>query len=425
MAGKSDVVVTGIGLATPLGCEVVSFWDQIVAGASGVRPIERFSAADLPVHIAGEVRGWEETSASRFDSKDRRRLDRYSQFALWSAHQAMLSAGIDTGTLDLDRCGVALGSAIGGIEEYEEQHVRLLESGSRRVSPFMIPKMLVNTASGLISIEYGFRGPTTCVVTACASANHSIIDALRMIRGGEADLMLAGGAEAAIVPTTISGFARMSALSMRSDNPASASRPWDRQRDGFVMAEGAAVFVLESAAHAARHGRSPRARLMGGGISSDGYHITSPREDGAGAAMAMRKAIADAGLTPDDIDYINAHGTSTPQGDLAETRAVHAVFGPSEKCPPLSSTKSQLGHLLGASGAVELAVAILALEDQRIPPTINLEEPGEGCDLDYVPHRARPHAVEHILSNSFGFGGHNASLVVGRAAGGSSVPRSA
>lgn len=412
MSGKSDVVITGMGLASPLGCDPETFWSGIVAGASGIRPIERYASSELPVRFAGEVPEWDEVSSTLFDSKDRKRLDRFCQFALWSARQAIDQAGIDFGALDRDRCGVAVGSAIGGFQEFEDQHERLLEGGPRRVSPYTIPKMLANTASGLISIEYGLCGPTTCVATACASANQSICDALRMIRSGMADVMLAGGAEAALVPTAISGFARMNALSTRNDDPARASRPWDRDRDGFVMAEGAAVFVLESAEHAAKFGRKPLARLMGGGISSDGYHITSPREDGLGAARAMRMAIVDAGLESSDIDYINAHGTSTPMGDVAETNAIRSVFAPS--VPPISSTKSQVGHLLGASGAVELVACLFALKNQLAPPTINLEHCGEGCDLDYVPNEARPLRIDHVLSNSFGFGGHNASIVVGR-----------
>lgn len=412
MSGKSDVVITGMGLASPLGCDPETFWSGIVAGASGIRPIERYASSDLPVRFAGEVPQWDEISSTMFDSKERKRVDRFCQFALWSARQAIDQAGIDFGALDRDRCGVAVGSAIGGFQEFEDQHERLLEGGPRRVSPYTIPKMLANTASGLISIEYGLCGPTTCVATACASANQSICDALRMIRSGMADVMLAGGAEAALVPTAISGFARMNALSTRNDDPARASRPWDRDRDGFVMAEGAAVFVLESAEHAAKFGRKPLARLMGGGISSDGYHITSPREDGLGAARAMRMAIADAGLGASDIDYINAHGTSTPMGDVAETNAIRSVFAPD--VPPVSSTKSQVGHLLGASGAVELVACLFALKNQLAPPTINLEHCGEGCDLDYVPNEARPLQIDHVLSNSFGFGGHNASIVVGR-----------
>ena len=415
MTGNRDVVITGYGLVSPLGNTVESFWQQILAGASGISQIERFDASALPVRFAGEVKNWDTLSSQMFDSKEQKRLDRFAQFALWAATRAVEHAGVDFTAADPTRCGAAIGSAIGGLEEIEEQHARLLDGGPRRVSPYTIPKMLANTASGLVSIQYGLQGPTTCVATACASANQSIGDALRMIRNGQADLMIAGGAEAAIVPLAISGFARMQALSTRNDDPQTASRPWDKARDGFVMAEGAAAFVIESAEHAQRHNRQPLAYLMGGGISSDGYHITSPREDGAGAAAAMEMALRDAGLQPSDIQYVNAHGTSTPLGDRAETTALKRVFADSAKQLAVSSTKSQIGHLLGASGAVELVAVIEALRHQIAPPTINLDAPDEGCDLDYVPHQARPHRMDHVLSNSFGFGGHNATLIVGAA----------
>ena len=414
MTGNSDVVITGMGLASPLGCDVDTFWRRITAGESGVARIRRFCPDELPVQFAGEVDDWEAVSDSQFDSKDRKRLDRFCQFAIWSARQAVQQAGVDFSKLDLDRCGVAIGSAIGGLEEFEDQHSRLLEGGARRVSPYTIPKMLANSAAGLVSIEYGLRGPTTCVASACASANHSISDALRMIRSGMVDFMIVGGSEAAIVPTAIAGFARMQALSTRNDDPQTASRPWDVGRDGFVMGEGAAAFVIESAEHARKHGRPALARLMGAAVTSDGYHITSPREDGAGAATSMRLAIKDAGLSPAEIQYVNAHGTSTPMGDKCETRAIHSIFCDHANKLAVSSTKSQIGHLLGASGAVELVACVQALRHQLIPPTINLTQPDEGCDLDYVPGTARPATLEHVLSNSFGFGGHNATLVVGR-----------
>lgn len=415
MTGKRDVVITGMGLASPLGCDVETFWKAIVAGQSGVAPLVRFDASEMPVRFGGEVKDWETVSGGFFDSKERKRLDRFCQFALWASDQAVRHAQIDFDAVDRTRCGVAIGSAIGGLEELEEQHGRLLEAGARRVSPYTIPKLLANSASGLVSIRYQLQGPTTCIATACASANQSIGDALQMIRSGMADVMIAGGAEAAIVPTAICGFARMQALSTRHDNPAAASRPWDKQRDGFVMAEGAASFILETAEHAERHGRQPLARLLGSGISSDGYHITSPRTDGAGAATAMTLALQNAGVDPERIDYINAHGTSTPLGDVAETRAVHRVFGDHARRLAVSSTKSQLGHLLGASGAVELVACIEGLRHQIAPPTINLESPDEGCDLDYIPGEARSMRLDTILSNSFGFGGHNSTLVIARA----------
>lgn len=414
MTGNSDVVITGMGLASPLGCDVNTFWNRIVAAESGVDRIKRFCADDLPVQFAAEVDDWETISNAQFDSKDRKRLDRFCQFAIWSARQAVLQAGIDFSVLDVERCGVAIGSAIGGLEEFEDQHSRLLDGGPRRVSPYTIPKMLANSAAGLVSIEYGLRGPTTCVTSACASSNHSISDALRMIRSGMVDLMIVGGSEAAIVPTAIAGFARMQALSTRNSDPTSASRPWDRDRDGFVMGEGAAALIIESSQHAEKHGRTPLARLMGAAVTSDGYHITSPREDGAGAAAAMRIALKDAGLEPSDIQYVNAHGTSTPMGDRAETQAIRSLFQGHADRLAVSSTKSQIGHLLGASGAVELVACVEALRHQILPPTINLETQDEGCDLDYVPNAARPASLNHLLSNSFGFGGHNATLVVGR-----------
>ena len=412
MAEPREVVVTGMGVASPLGCDVDTFWDNVVAGRSGVRTIERFDPSALPVRFAGEVRDWEQTSAEFFDSKDRKRLDRFCQFALWAADQAVRHAVLDFDVLDRDRCGAAIGSAIGGMEEIEEQHARLMQLGPHKVSPFLIPKILANSAAGLVSIRFGIRGPTTAVATACASANQSIGDAYRMIREGRADLMIAGGTEAAVVPTAIAGFAKMQALSTRNDDPALASRPWDTQRNGFVMGEGAAVVVLETAEHAAARGATPLARMVGSAISSDGYHITAPQSDGRGAARAMQLALEDAGLQPTAIDYINAHGTSTPLGDRAETQAIRTVFGAHADRLAVSSTKSQIGHLLGASGAVELVACIRALQTQIAPPTINLDEPDEGCDLDYIPGQARPMTLRHVLSNSFGFGGHNATLIL-------------
>jgi 3-oxoacyl-[acyl-carrier-protein] synthase II len=407
-----SVVITGMGIVTGLGCDLATYWDNLRHGRSGVGRIQRYDPSALPVQFAGEVWDWHATAGQFFDSKELKRLDRFSQFALYASDAAVRQSGIAWDGCDRLRCGVAIGSAIGGLEEIEEQHTRLLEGGARKVSPFLIPKILANAASGLVSIRYGLRGPTTTVATACASANQSIGDAFRMIRWGLADVMIAGGSEAAVVPLAISGFARMQALSTRSDEPQKASRPWDKQRDGFVMAEGAGSVVLEERSHALRRGAPILATLEGVGCSSDGHHITAPLEDGAGAAEAMRLALADAQLRPDEVDYINAHGTSTPLGDRAETMAIKAVFGDHARRLAVSSTKSQLGHLLGASGAAELVASVLALQNQVIPPTINLDQPDDGCDLDYVPHHARPQAIRTVLSNSFGFGGHNASLIV-------------
>jgi len=409
---QRDVVVTGMGIVSGLGCDPAGFWDAIVAGRSGIGTLQHTAREDLPVRFGGEVWNWAAIAEDFFDSKEIRRLDRFSQFALFTAQGAVAHSGIDFDRCDRNRCGVAIGSAVGGLEELTEQHERMLSLGNRKVSPFVIPKMLANAACGLVSIRFGLRGPTTTVATACASANQSIGDAMRMIRWGLADVMLAGGSEAALVPLAIVGFHRMQALSERNDDPTRASRPWDSQRDGFVMAEGAAVLVLEAEEHANGRQAPILARLSGCGTSSDGFHITAPREDGGGAAEAMRLALADAGPQPEDIDYINAHGTSTPLGDRAETMAIKDVFGPHAYRLAISSSKSQLGHLLGASGAVELVACIKALEHQCLPPTINLDQPDADCDLDYVPHKARPAAVRRVLSNSFGFGGHNASLIV-------------
>ncbi len=414
MLERARVVITGMGIAAPLGCEVEGYWQAIKEGRSGIRRIERFDPSPLPVQIAGEVPEWERISGEFFDSKELKRLDRFSQFALFAADRAVRHAHLDCDTLDRSRAGVAIGSAIGGLQEIEEQHARLMELGPRKVSPFLIPKILANMACGLVSIRYGLRGPTTTVATACASANQSIGDAVQFLRHGMAEVMLAGGAEAAVVPTAIAGFARMQALSERNDDPEKASRPWDVGRDGFVMAEGGAVVVLETLAHAERRGAKPLAEIIGVGLSSDGYHMTAPNPDGDGAASAMRIALADANLQPHDIAYINAHGTSTPLGDRAETAAIKQVFGDHAKRLMVSSTKSQIGHLLGASGAVELVTCVKALEEQIAPPTINLGQADEGCDLDYVPNVARPAPIETLLSNSFGFGGHNACLIVRR-----------
>jgi 3-oxoacyl-[acyl-carrier-protein] synthase II len=414
MSSVRRVVITGLGVASPLGCDVTAFWEGIAAGKSGIRRIERFDPSALSVHIGGEVPGWDQLSATFFDSKDLKRLDRFSQFALYAAEQAVQQSQIDFSKTDLSRVGVAIGSAIGGLEEIEEQHTRLIQQGPRRVSPFLIPKILANMACGLVSIRYGLRGPTTTVATACASANQSIGDAVRMIRYNLADVMLVGGSEAALVPTAIAGFSRMQALSERNDDPETASRPWDAGRDGFVMAEGGGVLVIETLEHALERGATPLAELIGVGLSSDGYHMTAPHPEGVGAIAAMKLALADAGIQPTDIDYINAHGTSTPLGDRAETEAIKRVFGEHASRLAVSSTKSQIGHLLGASGAVELVACVKALEHQMAPPTINLENPDEGCDLDYVPHRGRWMQLETVLSNSFGFGGHNACLIVRR-----------
>jgi 3-oxoacyl-[acyl-carrier-protein] synthase II len=407
------VVVTGTGVVTALGCEVSDLWDRICAGKSGVGPIRRFDASEFKVQFAGEIRDFVLEDHVDLDEKESRRLDRFVQFAMVAAQKAVRQSGIDFSVGDRFRYGTYIGSGIGGLAEIEEQHAKLFERGPGRVSPFMIPKLIVNAASGNVSIYFGLRGPNSAVATACATATNAIGDAFRIIQHGDADTMLAGGSEAAITPMGLSGFARMTALSTRNSEPERASRPFDIDRDGFVLAEGAGVVVLEEYEFAKQRGATILAELFGYGMSADASHMTAPDPEGSGAARAMSAAIRDAKLNPGDIDYINAHGTSTPLGDKAETAAIKTVFGEHARRVAISSTKSQLGHLLGASGGVELIASVMALQNQVVPPTINLDKPDPACDLDYVPHEPRPMRVHRILKNSFGFGGHNACLIVG------------
>ena len=406
------VVVTGLGAVTGLSCKVEDLWRRICAGESGVGPITLFDTTRHKVRFGGEVRNF--TTDGYLPPKDGKRLDRFTQFAMVAALEAVADSGIDFTKEEVERCGCILGSGIGGLNEIEEQHTRLLEKGPDRVSAFTIPKLMLNAAAGHVSIQYGLRGPSFGVATACASAANGIGDAFRAVRYDQADVMITGGTEAALTPMGISGFANMRALSERNDDPQRASRPWDKDRDGFVLAEGAGVLVIEELEHARRRGAKIYAELLGYGLSSDGGHITQPDENGTGAASAMRYALRDAKLNAADVGYINAHGTSTPLGDKAETQAVKTIFGEHAKKVSISSTKSQLGHLLGASGGVELIISLLALRDGVIPPTINLDNPDEGCDLDYTPREARQRKLDIVMSNSFGFGGHNASLVAGR-----------
>ena len=402
------VVVTGMSVITALGSEINEFWERLCAGKSGVGRLGRFDCSDFKVNFGGEVKDFR--PEEHFDSKEAKRLDRFSQFALAAAQKAIRQSGIDFKAVhDPYRCGVIIGSGIGGLNEIEEQHAKLFDRGPSRVSPFMIPKLMVNAASGNISVQFGLKGPSSAVATACASASNAIGDAFRLIQHDVADVLVAGGSEAAITPMGLSGFARMGALSTRNDSPESASRPFDRDRDGFVLAEGAGVVVLEEFEHAQIFGE-----VLGYGMSSDGSHMTAPDPEGAGAARAMSLSLKDARLSVAEIEYINAHGTSTPLGDKAETNAIKRVFEAESKRVCVSSTKSQLGHLLGASGGVEFVVAVLSLLHQVIPPTINLENPDPDCDLDYVPNKAREVRINRVMSNSFGFGGHNACLVVGR-----------
>ncbi len=406
------VVVTGVGVVTALGCEVSDFWDRICAGKSGVSPIARFDCSDYKVRFAGEIREFELSDHLAIDVKDVKRLDRFVQFAMAAAGKAIRQADFDFSQGDPFRYGTLIGSGIGGLQEIEQQHVQLFDRGPSRVSPFMIPKLMVNAASGNVSVHWHLKGPNSAVATACASATNAIGDAFRIIQHDMADMMVTGGSEAAITPMGLSGFARMSALSTRNDEPERASRPWDKDRDGFVMAEGSGMLVLEEYEHAKRRGATILAEILGYGMSADGNHMTAPDPEGRGAARAMQGALRDARINPDEIDYVNAHGTSTPLGDKAETFAIKTVFGSESRRIAVSSIKSQLGHLLGASGGVEVVASVMALQHQVAPPTINLDNRDEECDLDYVPHEARSLSIRKILKNSFGFGGHNACLVL-------------
>lgn len=406
------VVITGMGVVTSLGRTLDQYWSGLIEGRSGVGPLTLFDTSAFKVHFGGQVRDWD--GDALFGHKDARRLDRFSQFALVAAEAAVDESGIDFGRLEPYRCGVLIGSGIGGLNEFEEQYRNYLTKGPSRISAFTIPKLMVNAASGQVSIKYGLKGPTSAIATACASAANAIGDAFKMIQLGVADVMITGGSEAAITHMGLGGFASMRALSTRNDDPERASRPFDRDRDGFVLGEGAGLLVIEEESIARARGARIYAEILGYGMSADGSHITAPDDQGRGAAHAMRECLKDARLDPSDVGYINAHGTSTELGDLAETRAIKSVFGSHAQKLAVSSTKSQLGHTLGASGGLELVACTLAMARGVLPPTINLDHPGEDCDLDYVPNVAREARVDHVLSNSFGFGGHNACLVVGR-----------
>ena len=405
------VVITGMGTVNPLASDLKGFWEALRAGKSGVSIIELFDTSKHKVHFGGECKNFHPETL--FDLRAIRRMDRFAQFALVAAHAAVKDSGFDISKEDPYRCGVIIGSGIGGFMEFEEQHTRFIEGGPHRVSPFVVPKMIVNAAAGNVSIEFGLCGPNTAVSTACASAAHAIGDAMRAIQFGSADLMLTGGSEAGMTPMGLAGFIQARALSSRNDDFATASRPFDKDRDGFVLGEGAGVLVIEELEHAKKRGARIYAELLGVGNTADAYHITAPHPCGNGAAMAMRAALRDAKLNPSDIDYINAHGTSTELGDKAETMAVKDVFGPAAYTVPMSSTKSMVGHLLGASGAVEIIATILGMAHGEVHPTINYKTPDPDCDLDYVPNEARKLKVRRALSNSFGFGGHNCTLAFG------------
>jgi 3-oxoacyl-[acyl-carrier-protein] synthase II len=405
------VVVTGLGVITSLGEKVDGMWEALCAGKSGIGPITRWDASKYPVRFGGECTHFDVTRYG-VDVREAKRLDRFGQFGIAASVLAVQDSGIDFTKQDPYRGGVLIGSGIGGIETLEEQNKILIERGFSRVSPFTVPRLMVNAASGNVSIRFGLCGPSTAVATACATGANAIGDAMRFIQHDMADVMIAGGSEAALCELGLSSFAAARALSTRNEEPTRASRPWDQDRDGFVMSEGAGVVVIEEYEHARKRGARIYCELAGYGMSADAHHITAPHESGQGASKAMELALRDADITPDRVDYINAHGTSTPLGDLAETRAVKTTFGEYARKVAISSTKSQLGHLLGASGGVEAVVAALSVYRNLIPPTINLDNPDPECDLDYVPNQARQTTVTVSMSNSFGFGGHNASLVM-------------
>jgi 3-oxoacyl-[acyl-carrier-protein] synthase II len=408
------VVITGIGLLTPVGHGVRSSWEALLAGKSGGAPIRNFEITDdYDVRFAAEVKDW--TPDAVLDRKEQKRTDRYAQFAIWTAEEAVIDAGLkDNDQVDRDRIGVIIGSGIGGITTFEEQARVMVERGPKRISPFFIPMFIPDIAAGHVSMRYGFRGPNYCTVSACASSAHAVGDAMRILQRGDADAMITGGAEATVTPMTIAGFGNMKALSARNDSPATASRPFDATRDGFVLGEGSGVVVLETLEHALKRGAHIYAELVGFGQSADAYHLTAPAPEGAGAQLAMRHALNDAGLQTTDIDYINAHGTSTPMNDLNETLAVKSVFGDHAYQLVMGSTKSMTGHLLGAAGAVETVISALVCQTGQIPPTINFETPDPACDLNYAHNQKLERDVEYAISNSFGFGGHNVCLAVRR-----------
>ena len=409
---KSRVVVTGLGHVTPLGCQVEQVWDALCHGKSGVRVIDNELHLGFRSKIAGDCHDFAPERC--IEPKDIKKIDRFAQFAVCAAEDAIASSGIDFSQEDRFRCAAIIGSGVGGLSEVEVNFEKLLEKGPSRVSPFTIPKMMPNAGGGHVSIRHGLYGPSYAVTSACASSLDAVSLATRLIRCGDLDVVVTGGSEAALTRLGLAGFCAMRALSERNDEPEKASRPFDKDRDGFVLSEGCGLVVLESLEHAKNRKANILAEVLGCGVSSDATHITQPDESGAGAARAMALALKDAKLNPDQIDYINAHGTSTILGDIAETNAIKQVFGDFAKQVPISSTKSQIGHLLGGSGGAELIFCIKTIQTGVIAPTINLENPDPKCDLDYTPNRAREAKVERVLSNSFGFGGHNSTIVVGK-----------
>lgn len=407
---QNRVVITGIGCISPVGNDGITLWENLTAGRSGVDKITHYDTTDYKTKIAAEVKGFD--GVALFGNREARRMDRFTQFAVAASMQAVEDSGLVIDDSNRDRIGVVIGSGIGGIESLFENILAFIERGPSRVSPFMVPMMLPDSGSGMVAIYLGVRGPNMAVVTACATGTNAVGEATEIIRRNQADIILAGGSEAAIIPIAMSGLGVMGALSTWQGKPQQASRPFDRKRDGFVMGEGSAVLVLESLDHARARKAHVLAEVSGYGSTNDAYHISAPAENGAGAALCMRMALEDAKLGLEDIDYINAHGTSTPLNDKSETAAIKTVFGKRAYEIPISSTKSMTGHLLGASGALEALICVKALQDQLIPPTINYEYPDPECDLDYVPNKSRPFRIRRIMSNSFGFGGHNATIIL-------------
>jgi len=409
---KRRVVVTGLGIISPVGNDVASAWQNILAGKSGIGPVTHFDASTFPTRIAGEVRDFD--PAQFVAPKDVKKMDPFIHYGIAASLEALKDAGMHAHEHDDERIGCAVGAGIGGIHTIERTSIIYHESGQRRISPFFVPSSIINMAAGNLSIMLGLKGPNIACATACTTATHNLGLAMRMIQYGDADVMVAGGAEYATSGVAMGGFCSARAMSTRNDDPQRASRPWDKDRDGFVLSDGAGVMVLEEYEHAKKRGARIYCELVGFGMSADAYHITSPSENGKGAERCMTAAMKDAGLNPEQVQYVNAHGTSTPAGDLAETQALKSCFGDAVKKLMVSSTKSMTGHLLGAAGGVEAIFSALAIRDNVIPPTINLDNPGEGCDLDFVPHTARQTPVDIVLSNSFGFGGTNGTLVFRR-----------
>lgn len=409
---RRRVVVTGLGIVSPVGNNVDEAWGNLVAGHSGIARITRFDASAFSVQIAGEVKNFD--LGKYLAPKDARRMDTFIHYGLAAAIDAFKDSGLEVTDANRERIGVNIGSGIGGLPMIEATHKTYLENGPRKISPFFIPGTIINMISGHLSIMYGLQGPNVAMVTACSTGTHSVGEAGRMIEYGDADVMIAGGAESCICPLAVGGFAAARALSTRNDDPTTASRPWDKGRDGFILGEGAGVLVLEAYEHAKARGARIYCELIGYGKSADANHMTAPAEDGSGAARCMNNAFKNAGINPDQVDYINAHGTSTPLGDLAETKAMKLALGAHARRVMVSSSKSMTGHLLGAAGGVEAVFSALAVANQRVPPTINLNEPDEACDLDYVPNTARAAKVNVAISNSFGFGGTNGTIIFGK-----------